>query len=170
MKSSILIIAFLISAQTYAGNINIIQNSQNVIVQNIILQKMHPEGCIDEQWVELKTTPAGKTKCTVTEPLSLELTSKSYPLMNNMTFNVQFWSVEIEKTQAYKSVYDRYITNICTKKQVAVLRESVVWNTSEVDGIDNPNLSEKTSHSYELSPLTEQEATQQLVLKLSNCN
>ncbi len=161
MKTQLITIALILSAiQTQAQNINIVQVQQNTNVRNIIINKYYPDNCIYEDWVELNTQPVSKVNCKVTEALSLEQTTKSYPRMNNMTFNVQYWNAAAVKTATYRSMYDRYITNYCTHKQVAVRRENIIWSDSEFVRLDNPNLSDKISASYELSPMTDSEAKQ----------
>lgn len=180
MKKQIIVIALVLNGiQLQAQNVNIVQvdvvkNSQNVLIlnQNIVVvkQREYPiDNCINESWVHESTRLVRKGVCEVTQPLSLETISKFYPKMG-MSFNVQYWNFAVVRADLYRMTYRRYITNVCVRKQLS--SNLVTEDETNRVGfqIKNPNLSDKTAHSYDILPLTEGEAQQAVSGALSSCN
>ena len=147
-------------------------NAQITVHQNMKVLKQYElpiDNCINESWVHLSTRLISKGVCQVTQPLSLEKVSKYYPLMG-MSFHVQYWSFAAQRTDRYLLTYRRYITNVCTRRQVGadfITRKE--FNTVEF-AIQNPNLSNKIAHSYEILPMTDSEARQAADQAISACS
>jgi hypothetical protein len=117
----------------------------------------HGFHCVQETWIPLDT----KTKvgiCTQAQDLKLAQTEKSYPLLNNDVFKVQYWQGAFEKTMETTSYYRHEIYDECSDRLLQNEIVPVLSTETFNFAVKNPNLSDSVDASYKLVPMAEAEA------------
>jgi hypothetical protein len=107
--------------------------------------------------------------CQITRALTLTTGTMNYPKLSNNPYQVEFWRGEVSKDVITTFQYKRYVTNWCTGQQIS--EQNVETPRTNVINfqIENPNLSEEISKSYELVPMTEDEAKIEFQNQMQQC-
>ncbi len=126
--------------------------------------------CIDDTWIGLDLSPSVEFgSCEEGEKLKLSRKEKSFPQMKDNPYEVQYWKGSYTRKQIEKVTYQHEVTNWCTGK--SILSERKVLSETSTLGfpIDNPNLHDDVYASYQLLPLTEDEAKAALAQAKAEC-
>ena len=126
--------------------------------------------CIDDHWIRLDLTPTVELGvCKPGETLQLARTEKSYPKMKNNPYEVQYWKGSFTRKAIEKVKYLHEVTNRCTGKTVVSEVKTASYSSLLNFQVLNPNLEDDVYASYQLVPMTEQEAVEALTQAKSEC-
>lgn len=126
--------------------------------------------------IETTTTLIGKTvneyrgECVASPALALARTSHVYPLMSGQSYDVDYWQGGYVRDALVTSNYREDHINSCSG---LVQWTSFTSGTPYVDSVafsvDNPNLHDDVSASYNLVPMTDGEAAVALAKAKTAC-
>lgn len=130
------------------------------ITPNMAWADSPPAQCFREAWIRLESKLLS-AKCELThatEPLKLSITTRIYPYLGNESYSVEYWEGSYTRTSIEKVTYLHEIYNLCTQETRYSERVEKMENLEQVFPIQNPNLSPDITKSYQLLPMSRQDA------------
>lgn len=127
--------------------------------------------CLQDNWIfrNVKTTLA--SECKPGDKLELSQTSMSYPQMHNNPYHVEYWKGSYTRDATVTKTYLHEVVDRCSNPDRVVLSETVPFSeTVSIEfSVDNPNLHDDVTATYDLVPMTDAEAQKALGQALLNC-
>jgi hypothetical protein len=127
--------------------------------------------CIEDDWIALKSKVTDTGTCEIKDALNLSSQGWSYPLMSHNPYEVRYWKGSYARTITTETEYLHLILNKCSYHHDTILSEHVnMPREREVTfSVDNPNLHDTVSATYDLAPMTDDEAKSALEKARQEC-
>jgi hypothetical protein len=110
----------------------------------------------------------GKT-CTIGQPLKLARLTRTYPAMGNQAFTVDYWQGSYVRTDVGRKIYEVDQYDLCGDLLGTSESESEIQPIVISFDVDNPNLRSDIDRSFELVPMTDDEASAALDAARAHC-
>lgn len=114
--------------------------------------------CIKEKWTLVKTEKNISNECIESRKLSLKEGLFIFPKINVGPLKVRYWDGQYEKQITQTDTYKHDYINICTGILTYSSEESFEEVQNKTFNIQNPNLDFEITKTYELAPMTDDEA------------
>jgi hypothetical protein len=118
----------------------------------------HRHYCIQESSTVVSNTVTSKGACQAKESLALAEKWQSYPLLRENSYYVEYWQGSFSRQVTSTLVTHHQILDICESKTLLDETTNQVVTEEKIFAVENPNLADTISTSYELVPMTDAEA------------
>lgn len=125
--------------------------------------------CIGETKIFLGAKTLSVGSCKAGKPLQLVTVTANFPRLSNNPRQVSVWEGSFEKEIQEEVTTLHEVYNRCTGETRVSERKTQVETRDLEFAIENPNLSRDISRSYDLVPMTDEEAKQALAKAKRNC-
>lgn len=125
--------------------------------------------CVQERFTKISEYESIKKDCYLSSPLRLAMTHKNYPKLNFNPRSVQYWQGSYTRDMITTITYERELIDVCRGRIIKTDQINEQYPYKLEFTIVNPNLDDGISESFMLSPLTEQEAQNELVQSKQRC-
>lgn len=111
-----------------------------------------------------------ESPCQLAQPLVLTRVTHAYPLMGNQSYTVDAWQGSYARTEFVRNNYRRDFYNSCTGEyEYTDFISDAPHDATTSFSVDNPNLHDDVAASYNLAPMTDDEAKAALATAEKNC-
>lgn len=125
--------------------------------------------CQEEFWTLTSHSTQMLTSCMPGEPLQRIWTSRVFPKLGSQEYPVEVWQGSYGRTLLVTQTYSRRLVDHCNSTIIDLGPISVAQRKTVEFKIDNPNLNDAVAASYELVPMTSEEAAVALDRALQAC-
>jgi hypothetical protein len=129
----------------------------------------HGHHCISDTSEIVSEVVTSKGTCAAKDALELAEKYHSYPLLREEGYLVEYWKGSFVRQVTSNLTVHHTIVNLCTGQTIVDTTITKVVTAEKVFALENPNLKETISKSYELVPLTEAEAKTALAAANTAC-
>ena len=127
------------------------------------------EHCLRESWDIVSEAVINKGVCQAKDALELAEKWQSYPLLREEAYPVEYWKGSFSRQVSSNRTVRHQILNLCSGQMIVDTTSTSVITEQKIFELDNPNLKETISKSYELIPLTEAEANTAFAVARVSC-
>lgn len=142
---------------------------KNLMVLLCLVGTSAHANCIEDRWISLNEKVVQVGDCTAGVPLSLKRMEKYYPLMSDNPYRVGYWQGSYVKPLTLQVEYLHVITDRCSRSVLLSERMNKNVNRELPFIVENPNLLDSVSATYELVPMTDVEAKAALAKAQEKC-
>lgn len=125
--------------------------------------------CMAEATVAIGSRILDAGKCEPGKALKLVQGNRSYPLLSNNPYSVEYWEGSYQRALREEVTYLHEIFNRCTLETRFSEKKTEIEIRTVEYAIVNPNLSGTVQASYQLVPMTDGEAQQAMVKAQKEC-
>lgn len=128
--------------------------------------------CIDKIVTKLDSQKVKQGQCQIVRPLSLQAGFVYVPSIASQSIKVLYWDALIKRNIKIQSRYLVKYVDLC-RRHPAVITEDIVTKTKkqvEYLQLENPNLDPNIRASFDLLPMTQDEAKLELNKLVQICN
>lgn len=133
------------------------------------LSYAHTHECVEEHWIFLGNSLVSSGSCTALDKLELSTTMACYPKMQSNPYSVEYWKGSFIKTAQFNRRYQHEVVDECTGRVIVSERTNLSARCDFNFAVNNPNLSPDIAASYDLLPMTPDEAAAALKTAQSDC-
>lgn len=125
--------------------------------------------CVREFWTMLSERNEKVKTCEVAKSLKLAQGEFNYPLINVGILKVRYWEAQMVTTYTSTQTYEHSFVNVCNGLKTFSEVKEMKSQKYKSYVIDNPNLDSSLTKSYELAPMTNEEAKNAFLDLKKNC-